>query len=79
MCISPASGDGVVDDDGVGLGEATVAGAVELVEEMLGDAVVAPGVEETGVPSWSSEADGDELADSPAAVGLVRWLVDDEL
>src|SRR5947199_2102974 len=76
MCVSPLS------DDGVGSGEAAVADAGELVEAMTSDdvlveAVVDPGVEVTGVSS-SSEAVGDELADSAAAVGLVRWLVENE-
>jgi hypothetical protein len=89
VCVSPLSDDGVGsddrvgDDNGVGSGEAVPADGVELVGAMtsgdvLGDALVDPGVEETGVPSWSSEAVGDVLADSAAAVGLVRWLVGDE-
>jgi hypothetical protein len=60
-------------DDGVALVEAMTSGD-ELV-----DALVDPGVEEAGVLSWSAEAVGDVLVDSAAAVGLVRWLVEDEV
>ncbi|MBB5160718.1 hypothetical protein [Mycobacterium sp. AZCC_0083] len=60
-------------DDGVALVEAMTSGD-ELV-----DALVDPGVGETGVLSWSAEAAGDVLVDSAAAVGLVRWLVEDEM
>jgi len=74
----------VGDEMGVGSGEAVPADGVELVEAMtsgdeLVDALVVPGVGETGVLSWSAEAVGDVLVDSAAAVGLVRWLVEDEL
>jgi hypothetical protein len=75
---------GVGDEMGVGSGEAIPADGVEPVEAMtsgdeLVDALVDPGVEETGVLSWSAEAVGDVLVDSAAAAGLVRWLVEDEL
>ncbi|MCU1699985.1 MAG: hypothetical protein JWR34_6048 [Mycobacterium sp.] len=78
--VSPFPDDGggsdvsVGDEMGVvGSGEAVPADGVELVEAMtsgdeLVDALVDPGVEETGVLTWSA-----------AAVGLVRWLVGDEL
>jgi hypothetical protein len=84
VCIGPLSDAGVVDDAEVRTGETVSAGGVELVEAMtsggvLGDALVDPGVEETGVLSWSSEAVGDVLFDSAEAVGLVPWLVGDEL
>jgi hypothetical protein len=74
----------VVDDAGVGSGEAVAADGVELVEAMtsgdeLVDALVDPGVEETGVASLPSDSLGDVLVDSAAAVGLVQLLVEDEL
>jgi hypothetical protein len=74
----------VGDEMGVGSGEAVPADGVELVEAMtsgdeLVDALVDPGVEETGVLSWSAEVVGDVLVDSAPAVGLVRWLVEDGL
>ena len=90
VCVSAfpddgvGSDNGVVDDVGVGSGEAVPADGVELVEAMtsgdeLVDALVDPGVEETGVLSWSSDSLADVLVDSAAVVGLVRGLVDDEL
>lgn len=90
VCVSPypddgvGSDNGVADDVGVGSGEAVPADRVELVEattsgDVLGDAPVDPGVEEAGVLSWSSAAVGDVVADSAEAVGLVPWLVGDEL
>jgi hypothetical protein len=90
VCVSPLSDDGVGSDDevrddiGVGSGEAVPAGGVELVEattsgSVLGDALVDPGVEETGVLSWSAEAVGDVLVESAAAVGLVWRVVEDVL
>jgi hypothetical protein len=77
--VSPFPDDGggsdvsVEDEMRVGSGEAVPADGVELVEattsgDELVDALVDPGVEETGVLTWSA-----------AAVGLVRWLVGDEL
>jgi hypothetical protein len=89
VCVSPFPDDGVgsdnavVVDDGVGSGDAAPADGVELVDTMtsgdeLVDALVDPGVEETGVVSLSAGAVGDVLVDSAAAVGLVRWLVEDE-
>jgi hypothetical protein len=88
--VSPLPDDGVGSDVrvgdamGVGSAEAVPADGVELVEAMtsgdeLVDALGDPGVEETGVLSWSAEAVGDVFVDSAAAVGLVRWLVEGEL
>jgi hypothetical protein len=81
------SDDGVLDDAGVGFdagvgsGEAVPVDGVGVVGATtsgaeLADSLVAVGVEEPGVLSWSSDSLGDVLVDS--AVGLVRWLVDDE-
>jgi hypothetical protein len=88
--VIPLPDDGVGSDVrvgdamGVGSAEAVPADGVELVEAMtsgdeLVDALGDPGVEETGVLSWSAEAVGDVFVDSAAAVGLVRWLVEGEL
>jgi len=79
------SGTRVVDDAGVGSGEAAPADGVELVVEAmtsgdeLVDVLVDSGVEETGVVSLSSDSLGDVLVDSAAVVGLVREPVEDEL
>jgi hypothetical protein len=73
---------GISDDAGVATGEAVprseLVGVTASDDELVG-ALVDPGVEETGVLSWSSWAVGDVSADCAAAVGLVRWLVADEL
>lgn len=82
--------DGVVDDTGitsdggVGSGEPGPADGVELAGATtsgaeLVDALVAGGVEEVGVLSWSAEEVCDVFVDSAAAAGLVWPLVEDEL
>jgi hypothetical protein len=77
-------GTGISSDGGVGSVDAIPVDGVEPVGATtsgaeLVDALVAGGVEESAVPSWSAEAVGDVLVESAAAVGLVWRLVEDEL